>query len=284
VKNDRSSYTAGPGERTGGAVPHITNPRPSPSQNWKPITRKFAKIQLWKYIDTDAVLNLFRNTWFPDKKGTWPDLPDPARAPNSSIQWPFSSGPDASLPDEMNALLDKSVWNAGVFQPNVLDGAELERLGKWFLSNWLEDYVYLAFAGALLGHCHTQVVAGVRFAPLEFQGEEMQHQKSVYKDFEIDVAVILGYQLVAISCYAGSSAQTAKQKGFEAIHRARQLGGNEALAILVCLVKREDAKEVEKELDAQARTFGVPIRVWYKNEIQNIDAKVSQFFKEIDFR
>ncbi len=69
------------------------------------------------------------------------------------------------------------------------------------------------------------------------------------KTFEMDILVKNGYQICGISCgtAAGKGCESQlKQKGFEVILRSRQLGGDEALAILVTILQKEDSGDKEK--------------------------------------
>lgn len=69
------------------------------------------------------------------------------------------------------------------------------------------------------------------------------------KTFEIDILVKNGYQICGISCGTamgkGCESQL-KQKGFEVILRSRQLGGDEALAILVTILQEKDPGDKEE--------------------------------------
>jgi hypothetical protein len=284
VNSQSCTYTAGPGPRRGGRVPHIPNPRTPPDESWSSVTDSYSRIQMSEWSKLAFVLDQFRDTWFPEKgRRFWPRLPDTSRRPQNDIRWPFSALPQSKIPIELNQLLGREAWSEGVFRPDALDGCELERIGRWLRGDWLEDYVFMAFTRALSNRALSDISVGVRFTQLRFLDAEKTRQAPVRKDFEIDVAVVLGYQLVAISCYAGPKEATAKQKGFEAIHRARQLGGNEAVAILVCLADDAAAEAVEQELDAQARTFGVPIRVWSRIQVQNLDRTVVGLLDELRF-
>jgi hypothetical protein len=67
-------------------------------------------------------------------------------------------------------------------------------------------------------------------------------------DFQIDVILKKGFQLVGISCTASLDKDICKQKGFEAIHRTRQIGGDESKAVLVTLLVEDIVKDLEKQL------------------------------------
>ncbi len=83
---------------------------------------------------------------------------------------------------------------------------------------------------------------------------------------QIDVIAIRGYQLCLISCTTDQGIKTVKEKAFEAIYRAEQLGGEHAKAIVVSLMVNKPEKEkgdnnleeLEKDLkqfDAERNCF-----------------------------
>lgn len=74
-------------------------------------------------------------------------------------------------------------------------------------------------------------------------------------DFEVDVAVLHGYRLTAISCTLASLLEaedhnrpTVKLKTMEVMHRAQQLGGEEGRAVVVSRANDADAEAVLKGL------------------------------------
>ncbi len=66
--------------------------------------------------------------------------------------------------------------------------------------------------------------------------------------FELDVILLNGYQLIGISCTTKHDNAPCKNKGFEIIHRTKQIGGDEAKAILVTGMKSDKANALQKEL------------------------------------
>ena len=79
------------------------------------------------------------------------------------------------------------------------------------------------------------------------------------KRFEIDVLVINGYQICGISCGTAIKhdkkgreklSNSLKNKGFEIILRSSQIGGEEARSVLVTLLERNLARDLEKDLKA----------------------------------
>ncbi|MDM8522013.1 hypothetical protein QUF80_01475 [Desulfococcaceae bacterium HSG8] len=68
------------------------------------------------------------------------------------------------------------------------------------------------------------------------------------KNFELDVLILHGYHLTGISCTLKDNMMECKWKGFEIIHRIRQIGGDESKVILMTKLKSRDTKAVQDEL------------------------------------
>lgn len=89
----------------------------------------------------------------------------------------------------------------------------------------------------------------------EFRNQQpiLQHWQ-IQKDdwgknnFELDVILLHGYQLTAISCAISNDKNQCKHKGFEIILRTGQIGGDETKTILATGMKSNDTRTVQKEL------------------------------------
>ena len=57
-----------------------------------------------------------------------------------------------------------------------------------------------------------------------------------------------GYQLTGISCTTDKKRSLCKSKGFEIILRSRQIGGDEAKAVLITRLSESNANELQDEL------------------------------------
>ena len=99
------------------------------------------------------------------------------------------------------------------------------------------------------------------------------------KEFELDVVAILGYQIVLVSCTLAGGSGLIKQKGMEAILRARQLGGDEAQAIVLCRAHFEEAERVEKELHDEVGSVGYPLRIWGTDKWPNLQNKFANYLR-----
>lgn len=68
------------------------------------------------------------------------------------------------------------------------------------------------------------------------------------KPFELDVILINGYQVCGISCTTSKYESLCKEKGFEIIHRVKQIGGDEAKAILITCLDDSKINEFEEDI------------------------------------
>ncbi|MDA8333973.1 MAG: hypothetical protein M0Z41_03110 [Peptococcaceae bacterium] len=171
--------------------------------------------------------------------------------------------PSGDVFNDVLSVMEKICGDLGLTGKNLADKLgkpKLSSLKEWFNGKWLESYVLDAIIqltkGNGMGHLSDY---GMNF---ECKG----YAENTIKDvkFEFDVALILGYQLFAISCTVSNDKGKCKQKLFEAYIRARQVGGEEAA---VCLVSGDEnpedlQKEVEKSWDAQGAIRVLGVRHW----------------------
>jgi hypothetical protein len=73
--------------------------------------------------------------------------------------------------------------------------------------------------------------------------------QSPNQNFELDVILLKGYQLIGISCTTSEKKGECKNKGFEIFMRTRQIGGEEARAVLVTRLSEPGELQGELEVD-----------------------------------
>ena len=100
------------------------------------------------------------------------------------------------------------------------------------------------------------------------------------KPFELDVVAVLGYQIVVVSCTTDKDQATVKGKAMEAIIRARQLGGDEARAIVLCSADKQAAELIENEMEDEMGSRGLPLRVWGKNRWENLPREFDFYLRK----
>ena len=99
------------------------------------------------------------------------------------------------------------------------------------------------------------------------------------KEFELDVVALLGYQIVVVSCTLKTGSAAIKEKGMEVILRARQLGGDEAQAIVLCKACRNNAQQVQRELHDEVGSAGYPLRIWGKDKWRNLQSQFINYLR-----
>lgn len=113
---------------------------------------------------------------------------------------------------------------------------------RFFDGNWLEMYVGRIFQEEYKEKNNISI-----YCNWEIRKPEWRNISSDAK-FELDVIIIRGYQLFGISCTTDDTRSLCKSKGFEIIHRTKQIGGDEAKSILISRLSRSHTLELNNEL------------------------------------
>ena len=113
---------------------------------------------------------------------------------------------------------------------------KLDETRKYIIGKWFEQYIYLILKENFYD---TGFVSSVDLN-LFIQTDK--------KNFEIDAAVIKGYELCGISCTTDKTQSLCKSKGFEILHRTKQIAGNNSKAILMTFMNEENTKELDADL------------------------------------
>jgi len=101
--------------------------------------------------------------------------------------------------------------------------------------------------------------------------------------FEVDIAALIGYQLLGISCTTYDLKSACKNKGFEIIHRIRQIGGDEireALKMmLVTCVKAVEQERLQQELAVATGTGKANILVCGQADLplETLQTRIREF-------
>lgn len=140
----------------------------------------------------------------------------------------------------------------------------LENCKNWLEGTWLEEHTLWAitqFAGK---------------STISSYSVDVKLKRAGSREFQLDVAAIIGYQLFAISCMASKDKNKCKEHLLEVAVRARQIGGDEARIGLVCCYPNPSALEEEINeawfTDGRVKVFGMkdlhelPIRLqnWFE--------------------
>ena len=99
------------------------------------------------------------------------------------------------------------------------------------------------------------------------------------KPFELDVVAILGYQILVVSCSISWRESDIKKKAMEAIIRARQLGGDEARALVLCGARREAADNVQAEMEDEIGSDDLPLHIWGTNTWNDLQKRFQDYLR-----
>ena len=200
----------------------------------------------------------------------------PPFGPHKSLQPPesdqlkygrkFLNNPDMVVPSSIKGINKKGdLLEYGTY--NALEGA---------LNRITTRKNYILFQGV---HCRRARIASA-------------------KKFELDVVAVLGYQLIVVSCDTSSPVSknnaanenqkkrkvknystNIKRKAIEAYHRAKQLGGDEAWAIMLCKAPHDIANRIQEELRDETGSKSMPLQVWGEDKWANLQNEFSTYLR-----
>lgn len=140
-------------------------------------------------------------------------------------------------------------------------------LARWFHGTWLEHYTLGQVCASNYKSQLNPDGIGMNLNPKGANGGDL---------FEVDVLAIKGYQLFYFSCYSGSVRTRAKLKLFEAIARARQIGGDEARVSLVSFV--DDPESLLNEVKSDWRGLD-RVLVFGRSEVPDLKSRLDEWFR-----
>lgn len=197
-----------------------------------------------KLIDADE-LSLYFNSYNREVFLDRGNLINKKKSISDNLRNYISSGEFLSVVQAMPKeyrLFDK---NGRFIEPQT--DRQLGTAVKFLDGVWLEHYVY--------------EVLKEHFCNKYCMEKNLVIRKTDWKgqNFELDVVMINGYQLVGISCTTSQTRHICKSKGFEIFMRTRQIGGEEAKSVLITILSNtilsnnnknneDDAHLLEREL------------------------------------
>jgi len=134
---------------------------------------------------------------------------------------------------------------------------KVKHLCEWLDGKWLEHHVY-----RIIDEIKTDEEKKER-TRLHDIGMGVHPQiNEEGSEFDVDIAVMQGYRLYAISCTTDADPGMCKLKLFEAYLRARNMAGDEAFVGLICMADKPKSleRQVGRAWDAEGkvRVFGRP--------------------------
>jgi len=150
----------------------------------------------------------------------------------------------------VSLLPEKILNSSGQLKVETTESKFIECIEYIAKNKWFEDYVFQILRKNFGTRLFIEIDKN-----WEFAGKDWGKNR-----FELDVLMLIGYQFVGISCTRLSKEKECqgqggksllKSKGFEVIHRTRQIGGDEARAVLVTMAEPQLVQTIEKELQLE---------------------------------
>lgn len=147
-----------------------------------------------------------------------------------------------------------------------------EHLCKWLDGTWLEHFAYQAIQEIKKKPDSRLHDIGMGIRPQSEKGGP---------DYDIDIGVMQGYRLYAISCTTDTDPGMCKLKLFEAYVRARNMAGDEAHVGLVCLTASPKSlqSQLSRSWDAEGK-----VRVFGQEHLQNLSSRLAEWFNSTGTR
>ncbi len=89
--------------------------------------------------------------------------------------------------------------------------------------------------------------------------------------FQLDIVIIYGYQLSVISVTTSHDKGVVKQKAFEAIHRARQMGGDETKMVIMSFLNNDNRENLDEELELYKGSTFPYYRIYGEKDLKDKD-------------
>jgi len=145
--------------------------------------------------------------------------------------------------------------------------AKVKHLCEWLDGKWLEHYVF---------HVISQVKNQRPESRIRDIGMGIRPKNEPDSpEYDIDIGVMQGYRLYAISCTTDADPGMCKLKLFEAYIRARNMAGDEACVGLVCMADKPEnlQRQVVRSWDAEGK-----VRVFGRQDLPNLIDRMAEWF------
>lgn len=233
----------------------------------------------------------WRNWAFPQPDT---DRPTPAKGEKAWREWvgsgaptelPAADGPLALVREKMDRLCGGEATPEKLAHVLGCKEGQFRSCKNWFQGTWLEEVVLAAVKEAQPQFGFTSFGKSPKLVPGQRLSEVLETRYPHYRDpdqrdsrdFELDVAVMIGYQLFVFSCVASAEAGNTKYHLLEAWVRARQLGGDEARVALVSCVGNTEPLLAEIQRDWQA---GSQIKVFGRQHLNALPDEIAGWFQQ----
>lgn len=232
---------------------HPLNPNDSP--NLEPFQIDLAKILLDDRLGEPEELNLLHE-WVKslpntDNKSAWKN--------KAFLDTPSPLMPSTSISGKSIREIKKE-WRF----------SEAEKVVTWFKGIWFEEYVFNVIKSL-------QEKSKFNSSPVKSVRSLLSDTVKDNLDFEIDIVAMQGYRLFAVSITTDGRQGVCKLKLFEALTRARQMGGDEARVALICF--SDEPEKIKKQV-GDLMQMNSQVMVFGKKHIRELDNYLQDWFQQ----
>ena len=143
---------------------------------------------------------------------------------------------------------------------------KIKHLCEWLDGKWLEHYVFHVISKVKNQRPESRIHdTGMGIRP---------KNEPDSPEYDIDIGVMQGYRLYAISCTTDADPGMCKLKLFEAYIRARNMAGDEACVGLVCMADKPEnlQRQVVRSWDAEGK-----VRVFGRQDLPNLIDRMAEW-------
>ena len=144
---------------------------------------------------------------------------------------------------------------------------KIKHLCEWLDGKWLEHYVFHVISKVKNQRPESRIHdTGMGIRP---------KNEPDSPEYDIDIGVMQGYRLYAISCTTDADPGMCKLKLFEAYIRARNMAGDEACVGLVCMADKPEnlQRQVVRSWDAESK-----VRVFGRRDMPDMIDRMAEWF------
>lgn len=211
----------------------------------------------------------------------WPQPPPRGSWPEKEIPWVVLAPEDTW--NEITVNLAACFGGSAVWMPaqegwilriRNLQEEQLSRFNQFLHYQCLELLAYSSLKTTLreLGYADWSVQCSMHFARQNARGSSL-------RDFELDVVAVLGFQLLAISCSLSADQPTLKRKAFEVLHRAKQVGGSGARAILISTLSPTEADVLMRDVEEDTGPREKNLEIWGVNHVGDLAGRFRDYLQ-----
>ncbi|MEM5871927.1 MAG: hypothetical protein QW051_03575 [Candidatus Aenigmatarchaeota archaeon] len=163
--------------------------------------------------------------------------------------------------------------NIGSLSKNKIE--KMLNFVKFFEGRWFELYLYEEMKTLF----EKEIEDGLIYIGKNLESVKTDGGGINKRNLELDLYLIYGYQLFAISVTTDDNTGRCKSKAFEVLHRANQIGGEEARAILVTFLEGDRKTDLENDVQIFTGSSHQKIKIFGLDDLPRIGEEIKSFIQ-----